>query len=314
LQNTSDYSPFGVSLDGRTVEGDFYRYGFQKQEKDDEFKGKGNSLNFEYRMDDSRIGRFFCIDPLSSKYPHNSSYAFSENCVINAIELEGLEKYEIVFRAFIPQSKLDNPSPMGESRTFGGDNRTYYDVNSNSYRVEQKVSVDFDNQLSFVLNNTASSTHGYDDKNNLVETSSQQSGGAITGGGTFTEEGKAKSTIIHFTISASNKLVAGSPSIDAQISLEIIASNDGSYKYNVTGQVDGFPAYELFITDKTNGKNESNLIFNQNPIEAKETPFSLFGSGEHEYDYSGDSEKQQIGTKKAAIVGFSSVKNTPEIE
>ena len=45
LQNTYDYSPFGVSLDGRTIEGDFYRYGFQKQEKDDEFNGKGNSLN-----------------------------------------------------------------------------------------------------------------------------------------------------------------------------------------------------------------------------------------------------------------------------
>ena len=45
LQNIYDYSPFGVSLDGRTIEGDFYRYGFQKQEKDDEFNGKGNSLN-----------------------------------------------------------------------------------------------------------------------------------------------------------------------------------------------------------------------------------------------------------------------------
>jgi uncharacterized FlaG/YvyC family protein len=93
LQNTYDYSPFGVILDERTVEGDFYRYGFQKQEKDDEFKGKGNSLNFEYRMDDSRIGRFFCIDPLSSKYPHNSSYAFAENRVIDGVDLEGLEFY-----------------------------------------------------------------------------------------------------------------------------------------------------------------------------------------------------------------------------
>jgi hypothetical protein len=77
-------------------------------------------------------------------------------------------------------------------------------------------------------------------------------------------------------------------------------------------ELDGFPAYELFVTDKTNGKNESNLIFNQNPIEAKETIYSLFGSGEHEYDYSGDSKKEQTGTKKAAVVGFKSVKNTPE--
>lgn len=69
-----------------------YRYGFQGQEKDDEVKGKGNSVNYTYRMHDPRLGRFFAIDPLAYKYPHNSSYAFSENNVIHMIELEGLEK------------------------------------------------------------------------------------------------------------------------------------------------------------------------------------------------------------------------------
>jgi hypothetical protein len=42
-------------------------------------------------MHDTRLGRFFAIDPLSSKYPWNSTYAFSENRVIDGIELEGLE-------------------------------------------------------------------------------------------------------------------------------------------------------------------------------------------------------------------------------
>lgn len=37
------------------------------------------------------IGRFFNIDPLAEKYTHNSTYAFSENRVIDARELEGLE-------------------------------------------------------------------------------------------------------------------------------------------------------------------------------------------------------------------------------
>lgn len=44
-------------------------------------------------MHDPRIGRFFAVDPLAGKYPHNSPYAFSENTVINAVELEGLEKH-----------------------------------------------------------------------------------------------------------------------------------------------------------------------------------------------------------------------------
>jgi RHS repeat-associated protein len=69
-----------------------YRYGFQGQESDDEVKGEGNSVNYKYRMHDPRVGRFFATDPLENKYPANSPYAFSENNVIHAVELEGLEK------------------------------------------------------------------------------------------------------------------------------------------------------------------------------------------------------------------------------
>jgi RHS repeat-associated protein len=70
-------------------------YTFQGQESDDEIKGDGNSVNYKYRMHDPRLGRFFAIDPLAKEYPWNSPYAFSENVVINAVELEGLEKQYI---------------------------------------------------------------------------------------------------------------------------------------------------------------------------------------------------------------------------
>ena len=59
---------------------------------DDEVKGKGNSINYKFRMHDPRVRRFFAVDPLASDYPHNSPYAFSENVVIDHVELEGLEK------------------------------------------------------------------------------------------------------------------------------------------------------------------------------------------------------------------------------
>ena len=91
IRNISDYSPFGVLLAERTVEGAFYRNGFQGQERDDEVKGEGNSVNYKYRMHDPRVGRFFTVDPLAMKYPWNSSYAFSENRVIDGVEFEGLE-------------------------------------------------------------------------------------------------------------------------------------------------------------------------------------------------------------------------------
>ena len=95
LLQVSDYSPFGVQLDGRTIEKGDYRYGFQNQEVDNEIKGEGNSVNYKYRMHDPRVGRFFTVDPLTKDYPHNSPYAFSENRVLDAIELEGLELFLI---------------------------------------------------------------------------------------------------------------------------------------------------------------------------------------------------------------------------
>ncbi len=45
--------------------GSNYRYGFQGQERDDEIKGNGNSVNYKYRMHDPRLGRFFAVDPLA---------------------------------------------------------------------------------------------------------------------------------------------------------------------------------------------------------------------------------------------------------
>jgi RHS repeat-associated protein len=68
LQNTTDYSPFGVTLDGRMIQGDGYRYSFQGQEHDDEVKGEGNSVNYNYRMHDPRLGRFFAVDQLEGIY------------------------------------------------------------------------------------------------------------------------------------------------------------------------------------------------------------------------------------------------------
>jgi len=87
-----EYDAFGSLLPGRNYSSGLYRYLFQGQEHDDEINGSpGTSYAFEYRIHDPRVGRFLSIDPLAAKYPHNSPYAFSENRVIDAVELEGLE-------------------------------------------------------------------------------------------------------------------------------------------------------------------------------------------------------------------------------
>ena len=87
--SASDYSPFGVELANRTWSVEEYRNGFQKQEMDKELWD--GAMYYKYRVEDPRLGRFFSVDPLYAKYPYNSNYAFSENVVINAVELEGSE-------------------------------------------------------------------------------------------------------------------------------------------------------------------------------------------------------------------------------
>lgn len=70
-----------------------YRFGFNGQEMDNELKGTGNHIDFKFRGYDPRLGRFFSVDPLFKSYPWNSTYAFAENDVIRAKDLEGAEKY-----------------------------------------------------------------------------------------------------------------------------------------------------------------------------------------------------------------------------
>ena len=71
IQAYNNYYPFGMLLPGRQGNSSDYRYGFQGQELDNELKVEGNSYNYTYRMHDPRVGRFFAVDPLASKFPHN---------------------------------------------------------------------------------------------------------------------------------------------------------------------------------------------------------------------------------------------------
>ena len=129
-----------MQLDGRTIQGDNYRYGFQNQEKDDELKGAGNSVNYKYRMYDPRVGRFFAVDPLAGVYPWNSVYAFSENRVLDAIELEGLEKYIVISiysssNQVYPEIRIAKWSDLfpGEKNGPEGEGTAYY---SNFYHIK----------------------------------------------------------------------------------------------------------------------------------------------------------------------------------
>ena len=76
-KNRHNYYPFGMLMPGRQSNAGEYRWGFNAQEKDDEFRGSGNSLNYKYRMYDSRVARFFSIDPIASDFPMLTPYQHS---------------------------------------------------------------------------------------------------------------------------------------------------------------------------------------------------------------------------------------------
>jgi RHS repeat-associated protein len=86
VASASDYYPFGMQMDSRTVNDGDYRYGFQGQEQNSEL----NTLHFKYREYDYRIARFWSVDPLTSSYPWYTPYQFAGNTPIAASDLDGL--------------------------------------------------------------------------------------------------------------------------------------------------------------------------------------------------------------------------------
>ena len=85
----NNYYPFGLRHEGYN---DFdgnpsYQYKYQGQE----LQTEAGWYSFKWRNYMPDLRRFFNVDPLSEKYAYQSHYNFSENRVIDARELEGLE-------------------------------------------------------------------------------------------------------------------------------------------------------------------------------------------------------------------------------
>ena len=83
LINYNDYYPHGNIMPGRSYSaGSNYRYGYQSQEKDEET----GFNNFDLRMYDSRIGRWFNVDPMEQYF---SAYLAMGNNPVNNIDPTG---------------------------------------------------------------------------------------------------------------------------------------------------------------------------------------------------------------------------------
>ena len=97
------HDPFGMLLVGRNWEGGSeYRYGFNGKESDDEISGNNNDLDFGARVYDSRLGRWFSPDPLTSKYASWSSYVSFMNNPIIIIDPDGRDN--VIYLVLLPSA------------------------------------------------------------------------------------------------------------------------------------------------------------------------------------------------------------------
>lgn len=86
-----------------------FRYGYVY------FYGENNLLLKEVNVPPDRLLRFISIDPKAGNFPWNSPYAFAENDVIRAIDLNGLEKYIRTYNNF--RFEFDDQLPQQVSIT-----------------------------------------------------------------------------------------------------------------------------------------------------------------------------------------------------
>jgi RHS repeat-associated protein len=85
VRSYSDYSAFGVALEGR--HGGTYRYDFNGKESDIE----ADLQDYGMRIYNPRLGKFLSVDPLMKKYAMLAPYQFAGNSPVHAVDLDGME-------------------------------------------------------------------------------------------------------------------------------------------------------------------------------------------------------------------------------
>jgi hypothetical protein len=191
-------------------------------------------------------------------------YAYVSNNPMKKVDPSGLEELTFTIRTFIPAERLKF---MG--RIFGGDGRGP-DPNATRYRTEQVFTIETDPGKS---------------RNPLLShvpdvgltTEYNESGGQI-------DEGKERNPAlrlfavrlmsgdVHVAVygSADNPLANPSAAIDYRFT--IVIDKEGN-TVALDGDIDGFPAYEIFIR-RTDGTTITVYVYD--PSGEGKTPLSLF--------------------------------------
>ncbi|HTF05447.1 MAG TPA: RHS repeat-associated core domain-containing protein [Bacteroidia bacterium] len=96
IVTATDYYAFGVTMQERNFSLKVYRYGYNGKEREDDLVGEGNSYNYDSRILDTRLGRWFVIDAKAAKCQYESPYSYVGNSPMVFVDPNGEEKIIVI--------------------------------------------------------------------------------------------------------------------------------------------------------------------------------------------------------------------------
>ena len=267
IVNAQDYDAWGYILEGRTHISDDSKFKFTGKERDEESEYD----YFGARYYDARIGRWGQVEPLLDKYPGISPYVYSLDNPLRIIDPNGEDPFEIIVRTYIP---FDVIAPG-----FKGDSRGA-DPHATSFRTEQRITVETDRNVSstIIQNYNASLSPSI----LITPTTPLPSIYSGLGEGNFSATASYSSDVnegYNATVELMGEAHVGvipsaiSPAIDYTFGITILPQKDGSVQVLLSGEHDKFPAYEIYVKDKTGNVTQ---IYQDSPNNPIVGPFRLF--------------------------------------
>ena len=90
LVSATDYYPFGMGMPGRAAS-TWYSYGFNGKDNINSIADNSNWQDYGARIYNGKLCRFLSEDPMFRKFPMLSTFQFSSNSPIQAVDLDGFE-------------------------------------------------------------------------------------------------------------------------------------------------------------------------------------------------------------------------------
>ena len=122
-----------------------YRYFFNRQEGDNEVFGEVANFGYEFRQYDSRLARWWSVDPKWSEYPSVSPFVFCNGNPINRVDPKGSADdwiYNLKTNRYTWDSNVTSPENTPEGYKYVG--QTKQDI-SNHFKQHNPVTFIFRN-------------------------------------------------------------------------------------------------------------------------------------------------------------------------